>query len=106
MLVIGIAGGTGSGKTESFLLPLFAQLAREFANCQINVNAVSPGMIINPSFINQRPAELIDMLVKRQAFHRTASPEDIVGTILFLASPESDWVTGQTINVDGGLVMK
>lgn len=92
--------------SKAAVIGLTRSLAREFAGHHINVNAVSPGMIVNPSFVSQRPAELIDMLVKKQAFQRTAGPEDIVGTILFLASPESDWVTGQTINVDGGIAMK
>jgi len=92
--------------SKAGVIGLTRSLSREFAENKININAVSPGMIVNSSFVNQRPAELIDMLVKRQAFQRTAGPEEIVGPILFLVSPESDWVTGQTINVDGGLVMK
>ncbi len=92
--------------SKAGVIGLTRSLAREFAENKININAVSPGMIVNPSFVNQRPAELIDMLVKRQAFQHTAGPEEFVGPILFLVSQESDWVTGQTINVDGGLVMK
>jgi 3-oxoacyl-[acyl-carrier protein] reductase len=91
--------------SKAGVIGLTRTLAREFAEFGININSVSPGMIVTPSFIEQRPKELIDTLIAKQAFKRTAEPNDIVGPILFFADSDSGWVTGQNLIVDGGLIM-
>jgi len=91
--------------SKAGVIGLTRTLAREFAKDGININSVSPGMIVTPTFVEQRPKELIDSLLAKQAFKRTAGPNDIVGPILFFADSDSDWVTGQNLVVDGGLVM-
>ncbi len=79
-------------------------LAREVGEDNINVNAIAPGSTLseeNPSeeIIKMRGARLQDRALKRVQL-----PKDLVGTVLFLSSPLSDFMTGQTVAVDGGVV--
>jgi 3-oxoacyl-[acyl-carrier protein] reductase len=79
-------------------------LAREVGDDNINVNAIAPGSTLsedNPSeeIIKMRSARLSDRALKRVQL-----PKDLVGTVLFLSSPLSDFMTGQTVAVDGGVV--
>ena len=77
-------------------------IARELGPYGITVNAVAPGYIMAPS--NEAQPKLIDELnVNQRCIQRSAYPKDVVGTVLFLASSDSDFVTGQTIIVDGGI---
>jgi 3-oxoacyl-[acyl-carrier protein] reductase len=79
-------------------------LAREVGDDNINVNAIAPGSTLseeNPSeeILKMRGARLQDRALKRVQL-----PKDLVGTVLFLCSPLSDFMTGQTVAVDGGVV--
>jgi 3-oxoacyl-[acyl-carrier protein] reductase len=78
-------------------------LAREVGDDNINVNAIAPGSTLseeNPSeeVLKMRGARLTDRCLKRVQL-----PKDLVGTVLFLSSPLSDFMTGQTVAVDGGV---
>lgn len=78
-------------------------LAREVGGDNINVNAIAPGSTLsedNPTedIIKMRQARLSDRALKR-----VQMPQDLVGTVLFLSSPLSDFMTGQTVCVDGGV---
>lgn len=83
-------------------------LACEWAKYNITVNAVAPAMITGMHMrtpdgeqINLDP-KVLEGIARRTPMKRLATPEDIVGTVLYLASPASDFVTGQIIYVDGG----
>ena len=81
-------------------------LAREVGDDGIRVNSIAPGFTMSEQIEAQR-ADLqfnIDMSLKGRAIKRDEVPEDLLGTVVFLASPESDFMSGQTIVVDGGLV--
>ena len=81
--------------------------ARELGDFGIRVNSIAPGFTMSEQIESQRE-ELqfnIDMNLAGRAFKRDEMPEDLMGTMVFLASAESDFMTGQTILVDGGLVM-
>ena len=78
------------------------QLARELGDYDICVNCVSPGLTASEGVLKSIPAETLDALAAGRCFKRREMPEDLVGTIIFLASDDSDFITGQTINVDGG----
>jgi len=78
-------------------------LAREVGDDNINVNAIAPGSTLsedNPSedILKMRGARVADRCLKRVQL-----PKDLVGTVLFLSSPLSDFMTGQTVAVDGGV---
>ncbi len=80
-------------------------LARELGQYSINVNAVAPGLTVTQAGRRVNPPEHIERIVGTLSIKRPEQPEDLVGTVLFLASEGSDFITGQTIVVDGGGVM-
>ncbi|HEY2061283.1 MAG TPA: SDR family oxidoreductase [Amycolatopsis sp.] len=82
------------------VLQLTRSLGVEWAARNVNVNAVAPGMI---RIETPHPAALgEDAIVGRIPSRRRGRPADIVGPVLFLASPEADYINGQTLVVDGG----
>lgn len=83
-------------------------LAREVGDDNICVNAITPGFTTSDPQLATSEAHYTRQMValnSRKAIKRTQTPEDLVGAMLFLLSPASDYITGQTINVDGGFVM-
>jgi NAD(P)-dependent dehydrogenase (short-subunit alcohol dehydrogenase family) len=78
-------------------------LARELGSSGITVNAIAPGYVLHEgTFEADRGRN--EQVSKLRALSRTQYPEDLLGTIVFLASRDSDFITGQTIVVDGGEV--
>jgi len=78
-------------------------LARELGDYNINVNAVAPGLTYTGYL--KVPKEWFDVVREQRCLKRNEYPEDLVGTVLFLASEASDFITGQTIVVNGGDVL-
>jgi len=87
------------------IIALTRALAREVGDDGICVNAIAPGLTVseavrgNPMY----PEDYLKVAASGRCFKRNEIPEDLTGTILFLASDDSDFITGQTILVDGGL---
>ncbi|MBN9108338.1 MAG: SDR family oxidoreductase [Pseudonocardia sp.] len=79
-------------------------LAREVGGLGITVNTVAPGSTQSEGVRARYPAAVLEAAVAARAIPRAAVPEDLVGTVLFLASEAASFVTGQTIVVDGGHV--
>ena len=81
-------------------------LAREVGNDGICVNAISPGYTLTEVLAEKPhdPEEFVRDIVSSRCFKRDELPEDLNGTVVFLASEESNFITGQTIVVDGGSV--
>jgi pyridoxal 4-dehydrogenase len=77
-------------------------LASEAGPHGITVNAVTPGLIATEGVLKGEEAGLFDEIVPQQALPRRGEPEDIAECIAYLASPAAGFITGQTINVDGG----
>jgi NAD(P)-dependent dehydrogenase (short-subunit alcohol dehydrogenase family) len=77
-------------------------LASEAGPHGITVNAVTPGLIATQGVLGGEEAGLFDEIVPQQALPRRGEPEDISECIAYLASPAAGFITGQTINVDGG----
>jgi len=82
-------------------------LARELGPHQINVNAIAPGLTMSEAVArgSNYNADAIAANRDTRALKRNQKPEDLVGAAIFLASAESDFMTGQTMVVDGGSVM-
>ena len=79
-------------------------LSLEWAQYSINVNAVAPALVVTPNNRAHLEADpkRFQAMCEQHPIGRVATPEDIVGAVLFLASSASDYITGQTIFVDGG----
>lgn len=78
-------------------------LAAEFGHKNIRVNALSPGLTLTPESRKNLPPELFESVRDLQLIKRTELPEDLVGAMLFLTSEQCGFVTGQSINCDGGV---
>jgi 3-oxoacyl-[acyl-carrier protein] reductase len=78
-------------------------LAREVGEYNINVNCLAPGNTLSEENPTEQMIKFRQSSVGLRALKRIQVPEDVVGAMLFLASPLSDFITGQTINVDGGI---
>jgi 3-oxoacyl-[acyl-carrier protein] reductase len=81
-------------------------LAREVGEHGISVNAITPGLTrTEGALIADAEGERERQVIPGRALKRAAEPSDLVGAVLFLASRESDFITGQALNVDGGFAM-
>ena len=92
---------TSKGAVTSFT----RALSRELGAHNICVNTLAPGFTVSDSVVEQNPGHLKsarEPAIARRALKRDEVPEDLVGTLIFLASAESDFITGQTLAVDGG----
>jgi 3-oxoacyl-[acyl-carrier protein] reductase len=77
-------------------------LARELGEFGIRVNAIAPGFTLSGENEKNMPDEGKEASIRLRMLKRAEVPEDLVGTLVFLASDDSDFITGQTILVDGG----
>lgn len=92
--------------TKSAIYTMTQSLAAALGPHGINVNAVAPGYTATEASIGQEGSErLFKSVVAAQMIKRREEPEDVAGAVVFLASAESDLITGQTIVIDGGHVM-
>ncbi len=78
-------------------------LAREVGDDNINVNVIAPGNTLSEENPTEETVRFRQASIGLRALKRLQVPQDVVGAMLFLASPLSDFITGQTINVDGGI---
>ena len=81
---------------------LSRSLAKAFGGDGITVNVVTPGLTLTPPVEQEMPPDMLESQIPVRALKRAERPEDLVGAAFFLASPDADFITGQTINVDGG----
>jgi NAD(P)-dependent dehydrogenase (short-subunit alcohol dehydrogenase family) len=81
-------------------------LAREVGDDNICVNAIAPGLTLSGSNDAGLSEEYLAGRVRQRCLKRNQVPEDLVGIVLFLCSPQSDFITGQTFVVDGGTIMR
>lgn len=80
------------------------QLAKEFGSKHITINAVAPGPVNTELFTVGKTEQQIESMKKMNAFGRIGEPEDIANIIEFLVSDKAQWVTGQTLRVNGGFI--
>ena len=92
--------------SKAGVMGLTRVLARELGNdYPITVNLVTPGLVVTPAAAAVLPEPLLAMQRNMRSFHRDEVPDDVVGSVFFLASDDAAFITGQTLNVDGGLTM-
>ena len=80
-------------------------LARELGDYNINVNAVAPGLTETMDDVSESAAQQRQFRIQSRAIKRAEVAEDLVGPVVFLCSSDSDFMTGQTVVVDGGVWM-
>ena len=101
---MGNAGQSNYSATKSGLLGFTKSLARELSSRNINVNAVSPGFI-DTDMTKALSDDQIESLTKNIPLGRIASPDEVSSVVAFLLSDDSSYITGENINVNGGLYM-
>ncbi len=102
--VMGNAGQVNYAATKSGVIGMTMSLAREVGSRGITVNAVAPGFI-QTAMTDVLPQEAKDKLAAQIPLGYLGQVEDIANTVVFLASDEARYITGQTIHVDGGMAM-
>lgn len=106
--VIGLRGNAGQsnyGASKAGIIGFTKSAARELASRNITVNAVAPGFIAT-NMTDILSDDLKERLQTEIPLGRIGNPEDIANAVVFLASDSASYITGQTIAVDGGMVMQ
>ena len=105
--VVGIAGNAGQcnyAASKAGVIGFSKSVARELASRNINVNIVAPGYI-NTDMTKTLPDKVKEEIIKSIPMKQIGDPKEVANLVLFLSSNLSDYITGQVINVDGGMVM-
>jgi NAD(P)-dependent dehydrogenase (short-subunit alcohol dehydrogenase family) len=101
----GVPGQAHYVAAKAGIVGLTRSLAREVGDYGITVNVITPGLTVTKAVKDSFSAEVLETQRNARALKRDEQAEDLVGAVFFLASPDADFITGQTINVDGGKAM-
>ena len=105
--VVGLIGNFGQANyaaSKAGLIGLTKSVAKELASRNVNVNCIAPGFV-ETEMTAQLSDEQRTALLNLIPLKRGSKPEEIAGIVAFLASEKADYITGQVIKVDGGMVM-
>lgn len=102
--VVGQAGQTNYSASKAGMIGLTKSLAREYANRGITVNAVAPGFVLT-DLTKDLPEDLVKQLNAVIPVGRWGTVEEVAKAVAFFATEESAYITGQVLNVDGGMAM-
>ena len=105
--VVGISGNAGQSNysaSKAGIIGFTKSLAKELGSRNILVNAIAPGFI-QTDMTNVLKDEVKNEIAKNIPLNRFGTPEDVANVVKFLASEDSSYITGQVINVDGGMLM-
>ena len=112
--IVNISSGTVfNGSTQMLhyvtskagVIGLTRSLARELGDYNINVNAIAPGLTVSMDDDDEDKLLRFETRMQARSLKRLEGPQDLVGAVLFLCSTDSDFMTGQTMVVDGGAQM-
>ena len=101
---IGNAGQSNYAASKAGIIGLTKSIAKELGSRNITVNAVSPGYILT-DMTDKLDEEVKEKMKSSIPLGRLGTPQDVANLVCFLASDEAEYITGQTFNVDGGMVM-
>jgi 3-oxoacyl-[acyl-carrier protein] reductase len=101
--ILGTSGQANYAATKGGVISFTKSLARELGPFNIHVNAVAPGLI-ESEVVSKMPKEKVEAILKSSSLGRIGKPEEVAKVVLFLASEHSNYITGQTIVVDGGII--
>ncbi|WP_413365441.1 3-oxoacyl-[acyl-carrier-protein] reductase [Lysinibacillus sp. 3P01SB] len=105
--IVGVAGNPGQANyvaAKAGVIGLTKTTAQELASRNILVNAIAPGFITT-EMTDALPEEIKETMLKQIPLAKLGQPEDIAKAVIFLASDSANYITGQTLHIDGGLVM-
>lgn len=105
--IVGIAGNAGQANyvaAKAGIIGLTKTTAKELAGRNITVNAVAPGFI-STDMTDQLPEQIRNEMLKQIPLGRFGEPNDIANMVTFIASDKSSYMTGQTLCLDGGMIM-
>ena len=105
--VVGVTGGAGQvnySASKAGLIGLTKSLSQEIATRNITVNCIAPGFIETP-MTERLDDKRKDAILNSIPMNRIGEPKDLSSAIIFLASKESSYITGQTLHINGGLYM-
>ena len=105
--VVGVTGGAGQvnySASKAGLIGLTKSLSQEIATRNITVNCIAPGFIETP-MTEKLDDQRKDAILNSIPMNRIGTPKDLSSAIIFLASQESSYITGQTLHINGGLYM-
>ncbi len=105
--VVGLTGNPGQtnyAAAKAGIIGFSKSLAREIGSRNVTVNTVAPGFI-DTDMTKALPEEQREALIKQIPLNRLGDPKDIAHAVAFLASPQAAYITGETINVNGGMYM-
>jgi NAD(P)-dependent dehydrogenase (short-subunit alcohol dehydrogenase family) len=107
-ILMGVPGVLHYVTSKGAVWAMSRSMARELGPQGIRINCITPGFTMSQAsrdlMEKSGAAGMEQMIVAQCALGREQQPQDLVGTVVFLASPGSDFITGQTVNVDGGVV--
>ncbi len=105
--VVGLMGNPGQSNyaaSKAGMIAFTKSIAREYGKKNITINAVAPGFI-QTDMIETLPKEYLDNIMDNIPMVRLGMPDDVSRAILFLASDDASYITGQVLSIDGGLYM-
>lgn len=105
--VVGISGNIGQGNysaSKAGVIGFTKSIAKELGSRGINVNAVAPGFI-ETDMTHMLEDGIKDEMIRSIPLNRAGKPEDVANLVVFLCSEKADYITGQVIHVDGGMLM-
>ncbi|HHG89095.1 MAG TPA: 3-oxoacyl-[acyl-carrier-protein] reductase [Devosia sp.] len=105
--VVGVAGNAGQGNyaaSKAGLIGMSKALAQEVASRNITVNTIAPGFIAS-AMTDQLNEKQREAILAQIPANRLGTPDEVAASTLYLASDEAAYVTGQTLNINGGMVM-